>query len=129
MEFGGIMEENQQQVEQKVVEIRASMCQQCEHCKKRERYRVVPVVKDLPNPSIILLAESPLAVMVKEVRSPDHLYIIFKCQDPMCLLANAKQSIAQYWFTEQKRKMMTMQHQLAKKKRKTKKRKNNRKRA
>ena len=100
------------------VEIRASACQQCESCKKRERYNIIPVTPDLPNPVIMLMAASPLAVLVNEVHSPNHVYMFFRCEDPMCLLANARQSIIEYWLADQRRKMVVLQQQVARGQRK-----------
>jgi len=114
-------------VEDKKIRIRASACQQCETCTKKERYQVVPVTKELPNPTIVLMAASPLAVMIKEVKTTNHLYLLYRCQDPMCLLANSKESIAQYFLADQRRKMVTLQQQTNRNQRKYGKKRDRRK--
>lgn len=124
MEFGDVMEEDWK------VKIRVSACQECETCKKRERSRIIPIVDDTPNPVALMMVESqndPLIVMITETKIPNHSYLVFKCQDIICLLTHSRRAIAEYWLADHRRKVVNLQQQTIRAQKKRGKKKNRKK--
>jgi hypothetical protein len=78
---------------------------------------------------VIFLAASPLAVVIKEVHTTSDMYMLYRCQDPMCLLAHSRDSIKEYWIADQRRKMVTLQQQLNRQQRKHGKKRQRRKKS
>lgn len=72
---------------------------------------VVPVEKETPIPTVLFMAGSPLTVVVKETKVSVHCYLMYRCQDPMCLLALSRQVINEYWIADRRCEMVAMQQQ------------------
>jgi len=106
---------------------RASASQKCETCPKKERYNVVHIKEGTPGPPILFMMGSPLTVLIKETHVGGHAYLIYRCQDPMCLLALSRQVINEYWIDAQRRHAAAMQEQASNAEKNKKKRSRRRK--
>lgn len=83
---------------------RSSLAKICETCEKKERYKVINIEQDTPNPARLLLIDDSQCVLVRESKIDSHCYLLFKCSDFGCLLNNMKSALTYLWIREQQRR-------------------------
>lgn len=80
---------------------KASICEKCENCKKRRKYKVIHPDKNgkLPTPARVLLTDSNFCVLVTESNISDtKTLLLHECLDWPCLLNQVKEAMSYLWI-------------------------------